>query len=135
MGVPCTWAAAQHRVPMSCNATTKTQSRGGETNKEWQYLLQGEGLDAQGMEWQAGQAQNSPPNPASVSPYPAPPLCPSNAYVQATLGVGSVNFAVLVLAVCFSICSTVCHVCFVIPWFLGRRKLMIRQLCWPRGHL
>ena len=117
MGVPCTWAAAQHRVSMSCNATTKTQSRGGETNKEWQYWLQGEGLDAQGMDWRAGQAQNSPPNLASMSPYPAPPLCPSNADVQATLGVGSVNFAVLILAVCFSICSTVCHVCFVIPWF------------------
>ena len=36
------------------------------------------------MDWRAGQAQNSPPNLASMSPFPAPPplsnqrLCPSN---------------------------------------------------------
>ena len=43
-----------------------------------------------------------------------PLLSPSNTHVQATLGVGGPSiFALLILAVCFSICSTVCHVCFV----------------------
>ena len=35
---------------------------------------------------------------ATCGAHPPPPLCPSNAYVQATLGVGSVNFWSLTVA-------------------------------------
>ena len=44
-------------------------------------------------------------------------LWPSNAYVQATLGVGSVNFCTVDSVVHFSIGPTVCYVCCLIPWF------------------
>ena len=51
------------------------------------------------------------------SQYPPPPPYPSNAYVQAKLGVGSVNFCTVDFGGAFSIRSTVCQVCFPIPWF------------------
>ena len=55
-------------------------------------------------------------------------LCPSNfrQFLQP-----------LILAVRFSIRSTVCHVCFLIPWFGDAQcsYFVPRRLCSPRGHL
>ena len=48
---------------------------------------------------------------------PPSPLCPSNVYVQATPGVGYVNFCIVDFGSVFSIHSTVCLVCFLISWF------------------
>ena len=55
-------------------------------------------------------------------------------YGQA-LGNGSVNFCTVDLAVRFSIRSTVCHVCLVIPWFFHAScsYFVSTQLCRPRG--